>query len=196
MSERAGLTARSVLLADTAADPAAEATVARRPAWRGVRDRLAGPLKGVSVAGRRAVDQQVAAAIDRVLDVDLGETLVDAWRKHRDLVDAIRTTRADPERSETVVLADHDVGVSHHPVVEVVVNGVTLARLTWDLGIRLEVEGLVAVVRGGRLVELRGGGVAAAVTLGCEGVEIAARRLAGLDPRLVVALGTGVALAP
>jgi hypothetical protein len=191
-----GVTARDVLLGGGAGRPPAPGSVAQRPAWRGVLDRLEGPLKAVSAAGRRVVDRQLAAAIDQVLEVDLGQTLIGAWRTHSDLISAARTTRANPDRSETVTLAAHDVTASHHPYVEVVVNGLTLARLHWDLGIRLEVEGLVAVVRGGRLTELRGGGLGASVTFGCEGYEVAAGRLVGLDPRLVVTVGSGIGLLP
>ena len=193
-----GVTARDVLLGAGAGHPPAPGSVAQRPAWRGVLDRLSGPLAAVSAAGRKVVDRQLAAAIDQVLEVDLGETLVGAWRTHSDLISAARTTRGNPDRSETVTLAAHDVTASHHPYVEVVINGVALARFHCDLGLRLEVEGVVAVVRGGRLVELRGGGIGAGVTLGCEGIELAARRLLGLDPRLLVRPdpGAGVGLLP
>ena len=169
-----GLTARAVL-SPTPGIPG--------PVWRRAHDRLQGPLRAVSTAGRHAVDRHLAAAIDRMFDVDLGDTLVGGWRTHRDLLTAARTTRADASRAERVVLADHDISATHHPYLEIVINGVSLARLEWDLGIRLEVEGVVAVVRGGRLVELLGGGIGAAVTLGCEGYELAARRLVGLEPR-------------
>jgi hypothetical protein len=168
--------------------------LAARPAWRGVLGRLEGPLRSVSGAGRRLVDRQLAAAIDRVLDVDLGETLVGGWRTHSDLLAAARGTRGHADRSESVTLADHDVTASHHPYLEIVVNGAALARVHCDLGLRLEVEGLVAVVRNGRLVELRGGGLGASATLGCEGIEIAARRLVGLQPLAVVSIGSGIAL--
>lgn len=162
--------------------------------WHGVSDRLSGPLRGVSAAGRSAVEREISAAFDRILDVDLGGILVGGWRTYRSLLEAARATRDDPLRTETVALATHEITVAHHPCIEIVVNEAVLARVQCDLGIALEVSGVIAVVSRAHLVALQGGGVTAAVTLGCEGHQIASVRVAELDPALMVSLGGGIAL--
>jgi hypothetical protein len=186
------LTARTLLFGDAAGSPAL--LLPTTPGWRQVRAGLAGALRSVSAAGRDLVDRQLAAAIDGVLGVDVGGVVVGGWRKHHSLLAAARATKDDPGKAESVALAAHDITSSYHPYVEVAVNGVALARAHVDLGISLEIDGVVAIVSQAKLVALQGGGIAAAITLGCEGHQLASRRVAGIDPMVAVALGAGIPL--
>jgi hypothetical protein len=185
------VTVGTILFGDT---PPADA-VAGTPGWRAVLDGLEIALSAVSPAGRAAAGGEVASALTGLLHLDLGETVVGGWRTHRALVEAAAATRVDPAASEVVPLATHRIDETHRPCVEVVVNGVTIATVGFEVTIALEIDAVLATVRRARLVAVHGGRIAATVALTAAGRELVARAVT-LDPALVVSLGDGVTLLP
>jgi hypothetical protein len=72
-------------------------------------------LGGLSAAALQAVNREVAAVIDRLLELDLGELLLAGWRRYSELTKAAQPTLAHPGSQEMVVLASHRVVSTHHP---------------------------------------------------------------------------------
>src|SRR5262249_55712113 len=130
-----------------------------------------------------------------LVDLDLGEIVVGAWRRHRALAEAAHATQADPSLSRQVQLAWHDITAEHQPYVEVTVNGVKLATVHIDLAVTVTVEALTAAVRRGRVVSVRCGQTTVGAWLGCEGHEIAGRERP-FDLAVTVPVGPGIALLP
>ena len=123
---------------------------------------LIGPAGLGRLAGRAAaaaVSEQVSSIGQELVDLDAGEVLARIWRKRTDLVTAARQTLDEPGSAATVVLAAHDIHVDHEPQVEVLVEGVRVATVTFELALDLKVEALVAVLRDGALVEITQGNV-------------------------------------
>ena len=133
-------------------------------------------LELVSEAGREAAADQVADAAHGLLDLDLGDLVVAGWRKQGQLAAAAERTAANPGSSEVVELATHRVSSAHHPSVELLVNDVHVATVTFDLTIEFVVKALVVTVRDGHLVSLHSGACDVAATLAAEGVQLASRR--------------------
>lgn len=161
---------------------------------RGLGGAVAGAVGGLGRAGTHAVCDEVGRTADRLLDLDLGDVLGAAWRKHSALVAAGRRTAAAPGTEELVELATHKVTSVHRPYVEVLVDDVELTKVDLELRLSFLVKGVLGVVRDGRLVALRTGSCEAAATLSCEGVKVASRK-ATLDAPVLVRLGPGLALA-
>ena len=130
----------------------------------------------VSEAGREAASDQVADAANGLLDLDLGDLVVAGWRKQGQLAAAAERTAANPGSSEVVELATHRVSSAHHPSVELLVNDVHVATVTFDLTIEFVVKALVVTVRDGHLVSLHSGTCDVAATLAAEGIQLASRR--------------------
>jgi hypothetical protein len=185
------ITARTVLFGEaTPAD-----AVAGTPGWRAVLDGLEVALAAVSPAGRALAGAEVASALTGLLNLDLGETVIGGWRTHRRIVEAAAATRADPSASEVVQLATHRVEATHRPYVEIVVNGVTIATVGFELTIALDIDAVLATVRRARIVAVHGGRITATVALTAAGRELVARAVT-FDPALIVSLGDGVTLLP
>jgi len=127
----------------------------------------------------RLVDEQVAEALPDQLTADVGGLLLQGWLKHRELVGAATRTRDQPGSPERVTLATHEVSVTYRFPVEVYVNGSKVVTLDFELVLSLELDSVIAVVDGGRLVALRSGQVRAAarVTLWDQEVGTGAREL-------------------
>jgi len=133
-------------------------------------------LELVSEAGREAAADQVAVVAHGLLDLDLGELVVAGWRKQGQLAAAAERTAANPGSSEVVELATHRISSAHHPSVELLVNDVHVATVTFDLEVEFVIKALVVTVRDGHVVSLHTGACDVAATLAAEGIQLASRR--------------------
>jgi len=184
-------TVRSVLFEGTGADPAA--ALARSMEAGGVGGAVLRHLGGLSGAARHEVNRQVAVVADGLLELDVVDLLVGGWRKHAALVAAARRTLAAPGGEEVVDLVSHRIRSVHRPDVAVLLDGVRVAKIDFELTVVFEIQALAAVVRAGRLVALRGGCCDLGATLAAERILLVQQhRQFDLDARL--ALGAGVAL--
>jgi hypothetical protein len=184
-------TVRSVLFGDAGDDPTAPLAGSLEAA--GVGGAALRHLGGLSGAARREVDRQVAVVAGRLLDLDVVDLLVGGWRKHAALVAAARRTLAAPGGEEVVDLVSHRIRSTHRPDVAVLVDGVRVAKVDFELTVVFEVGALVAVVRAGRLVALRGGRCGLGATLTAEGVLLV-RQHQRFDLGARLSLGAGVEL--
>jgi hypothetical protein len=133
-------------------------------------------LELVSEAGREAAADQVAVVAHGLLDLDLGDLVVAGWRKQGQLAAAAERTAANPGSSEVVELATHRVSSAHHPFVELLVNDVHVATVTFDREVEFVVKALVVTVRDGHVVSLHTGSCDVAATLAAEGIQLASRQ--------------------
>jgi hypothetical protein len=159
----------------------------------GVLGSLGGALRGLSRAGREAASGQIATIAHGMLDLDLGDLVVGAWRKYADLTAAARRTIAAPDSTEVVELATHRITSTHRPFVELLVDDVHVATVRFELCIELVVKGLVGTVRRGYLVDVHCGDCDLTASLAAEGRELA-RRKARLELPLLLPLGGGIPL--
>jgi len=143
--------------------------------------------------GRPAVDAELKVIAAGLLDVDLGDIAVAAWRKHAALAAAARTTTTDAATERAVALATHRITSTHRPYVDVRVGGTLVARVRLELHLVFVVAALAAVVRRGRLVEVRTGRCDLAGTLSVDGEPVVTRQ-GELDLEGAVRLGAGLIL--
>jgi hypothetical protein len=189
MSNGGLVTARVVLFGTEEPD----AALAKSGGWGGVTGRLAGVLGRLSPGGRAVVERELSAAVTGLLNLSLGKLLIAGLRRHPALAAAARATATNPAATEVVQLATHRITSAHQPHVDVVVNGVRMATLNFELDVTFDVDSVVATVREARLVALHSGRCTVRVSLACEGYQIASRD-ALLDPALTANLGEGIAL--
>jgi hypothetical protein len=142
-----------------------------------------------------ALRHQVSTATEDLLNLDLVDVLMMAWRKHAALVAAARRTTAAPGSSEVVDLATHHITVTQRPYIDLLCDEMRVGRVQIELQLDFTVAGLVAVVRAGLLVAVQTGHCTIAATLLIEGEQVATRS-AHLDLPLAVRLGAGIALLP
>lgn len=133
----------------------------------------------------RAVDREVATVADALLGVDLGTAFLSGWRKHSDLTRAAERTLAVPGSEDVVSLASHRVVWSYRPHIDLFVDGAKVATIDIELRVVFDIRGVVAVVRGGELVALRGGDCMVDAELTVEGRPVA-RKEGRMDLGLIV----------
>lgn len=130
-------------------------------------------FSGLAKAGRKAMGREVAAVVARLLDLEFSRLLLAAWRKHDALAQAGRRTFEAPGAQEVVELLAHRITSAHRPSVDLSIDGVRLATLNFELQLSFLVEGLIATVYSGELVQIDSGNCDVAATLACEEIEIA-----------------------
>jgi hypothetical protein len=157
------------------------------------------PVEELLRAGRpAAVGAELTVVVAGLLDLDLGDIAVSAWRKHTALAAAARETVAAshggrPEVERTVDLARHRITSTHRPYIDVRAGAALVTRVQLELNLVFEVAALAAVVRQGRMVALRTGRCELTGTLSVDGEPVVARR-GELDLAEAVRLGEGLVL--
>ena len=85
-------------------------------------------LENLPRASRDAAVRETTAAAAGLLNLDLIGGLVAGWRKHHDLTAAAQRTIAAPGSVELVDMAGHQISISQHPSVTVLVDGAQVAH--------------------------------------------------------------------
>lgn len=142
-----------------------------------------------------ALQHEVSTATTNLLQLDLIDLLVRAWRKQADLVAAAQRTAAIPGSSEVVELATHRITSIHRPYIDLLVEDVRIGRIHLELELVFTVKGLLTVVQGGALVAVRCGSCTVDAGLAIERIPVASRE-ATFDLPGQVRLGRGLPLLP
>jgi hypothetical protein len=175
------------LLFEPGPDAARAERIAHRLNEKGVAASALGGIREVHGAGRRALDQDIAVVLDKLLALDLSHVLVACLRKHAALVSAAERTLAAPDSDEVVALATRSASATYSPHVDLLLDGVKVKTFEWELSVAFELTGLAAVVRRGELSALEGGDCAVTVALSLDGERFAEHQ-ADFDPMLLVKL--------
>ncbi|MFI6144495.1 hypothetical protein [Streptomyces sp. NPDC051109] len=135
---------------------------------------LPGP-HGLTTAADRAVGRELATVVDGFLDLDLVSLVASGWSQYKVLKEAARRTRGSPGSEEVVALATHTVSSTHHPSVDLLVDGAPAATVAVKLTVLFRISGLVAVVRDGLLVAARSGQCTVEARLAVRDIPVASR---------------------
>jgi hypothetical protein len=119
----------------------------------------------------RTLDERVGGVLHRLLDIDLGELVVEGWGDGGELADAAARGRHGRSVVE-VAPADHRITSTHHPTVDVLAGGEAVTTLRFDLEVSLRLRGVVALVGGGFLLDVPHGRLLAQATLALDGREV------------------------
>jgi hypothetical protein len=171
-------------------------TVTREILAAGTGGNLDRALKGLPQAARDAAAREVTTATAGLLNINLvDDVLLPGWRQYRDLTSAARRTLTAPGTTELVHVASHRVSAEQQPYIAILVNGRKVATLHLRLSLVLDINALLARVRGGRLVAILTGSCDVTATLAINGTDVASKP-AHLDLPGEVALRRAVRLLP
>ncbi|HEX2805381.1 MAG TPA: hypothetical protein VHN80_04350 [Kineosporiaceae bacterium] len=168
--------------------------LADRLAAAGTLQNVHGRLAGIGDSVWAAAHKELASMAATFLDLDLASVAVSGWCKHRELVDVAQ--RLDGSAASAVVpLWTQDISLTQKPHVDLVVGGMTVAVVRFELKVDIKVIGVSGVVRGGALVAFEGGRCELTASFSAGGVCLA-RRTAQFDPHRAIPLGKGIMLVP
>jgi hypothetical protein len=93
----------------------------------------------------------VALELHGLLDISVGDVLVGAWNRARELQDALEQTREKADQTILVPLVDHTIKSEHRPYIDILQNDVAIARLEFSVHLELDLDGILVRVRSGRI---------------------------------------------
>ncbi|MFF3070611.1 hypothetical protein [Kitasatospora sp. NPDC057936] len=152
-------------------------------------------LEGLTRPLSHAAGQEAESVVHGFLGLDMIDLLAGGWLTYTKLTEAARRTCEVPGSEEVVALLDHRVRSVHHPTVKVFVDDQPVGTLRVDIEVVFDLEGLIAVVRAGKLAAVRAGRCTAGATVAVERITVADRR-ASFDLPGGVRLRGGVVLHP
>ena len=145
------------------------------------------------VPGLAAVEREVANAMDGLLSLNLVDLAAAGWKKYDALRDAAKRTRDAPNTEEVVALATHKIESTHHPSVELYVDGKSIGTIEMTLEITFTMSAVLAVVKQARLTAIKSGNCTVAGSLTVAGFEVA-KKQRKFDLPGAVRLRHGIAL--
>ena len=145
------------------------------------------------VPGLAAVEREVANAMDGLLSLNLVDLAAAGWKKYDALRHAAKRTRDAPKTEEVVALATHKIESTHHPSVELHVDGTSIGTIEMTLEITFTMAAVLAVVKQARLTAIKSGNCAVAGSLTVAGFEVA-KKQRKFDLPGAVRLRHGIAL--
>jgi hypothetical protein len=152
-------------------------------------------LRRLSGSALETVNREIATVADGLFNLDLGDVLLAGWSKYSELTKAAERTLASPGSKEVVVLATHRVVSTHHPSVDLLVDGVKAHTFVFELKVVFDLNGVTAVLCQGDLVALQCGKCVVTATLTLEGTPLELSRKGHIDLALVVPLHRHIPLA-
>ena len=151
------LTLGNVLLAGaTTVSDRLGASLASGPEANQIKAALAKAAPGLPLG---TLVEGISKAVQDALDIPVTDVVIGAWQRARDLRAALETTRESAEATALVPLLSHAITSEHRPYVDIVVEGVPLARLVFPVKVEFRLEGVVARVRQGQIADILAGSI-------------------------------------
>ena len=154
---------------------------------------LVSGFPGLTAEAGRAVQHEVATVGTELLSLNLLDLAVAGWNRYESLREAARRTRDAPTTEEVVALVTHRIESSHHPTVELFIDGKSVGKIEVGLDVAFDMAGVLAVVRQARLTAIRSGNCTVTGTLAIDRTDVAQRQRQ-FDLPGAVRLRHGVAL--
>ena len=107
--------------------------------------------------------------------------LVWGWKKRREIIKYRDTKKYPPEKAYLVPLLEHSLTSKHASTVEAVYNGKSIAKIKFDITVKLNLDGAVLKIRNARIEEVKYGSCTGAGNIAYGGVKILEKETAPFD---------------
>jgi hypothetical protein len=147
---------------------------------------------GAGQVARDQIDSDLTRLADEMLGMRAVDLITAGWRKHAELVAAAKKTTAAADETMFVNLASHRIISRHSWTINVVISAPVIS-IVFVLIVAFDIDALLAVVRAGRIVGIRGGRCTMHATLTAQGRPLADQSLQ-FDINTQLALDPGINL--
>lgn len=117
----------------------------------------------------------IAARIPDMLHLDLGAILVGSWKKVSEFQRYADPSEYPPDETIFVKLGQHTVTSSHRPHLDIVVDGVKVDTVPFELRLTLTLDTALLTIRAGEVLAVAPGACRAAGQFTCEGYPLVKR---------------------
>jgi hypothetical protein len=121
-------------------------------------------------------EREVAKAADGLLSMNLADLAATGCKRYKALRQAGYRTRTAPTAEEIVALATHRTESSHHPTIDVYIDGKSVVNIEVAINGAFNMAGVLAVVRQAHLVAIKSGNCTVSGNLAVHGVTAAQKQ--------------------
>jgi len=137
--------------------------------------RLTRVLPGHGFLNVSGAFRTIAARIPDLLQLDLGAIFVGGWKKVSEFQRYADPVKYPPDETIFVKLGRHTVTSSHKPSLDIVVDGVKVDTVPFEVKLTLTLDTALLTIRGGEVLAVAPGACKAAGELKCEGYSLVKR---------------------
>lgn len=143
---------------------------------------------------KQAVRGAILEKVPELLNVNVSEILVAAWKKYKMLQKYADRERYAPEETILVPLADHTVKSEHHPYVEILVGEHPIGKITFDVSFELTLHGFVLRIQDATIKEIQTGTWEGKGAIALEGIVLVEKGFEPIELPGKIGLGRGISL--
>ena len=122
----------------------------------------------------------IAARIAELLRLDLGVILAGGWKKMAELRSYTDRSKYGPDETVFVEITRHTVTSTHKPSLDILVDGVKIDTLPFELKLTLTLDSALLTIRDGKILAVSPGACTAGGEMTLEGFEILKRDAAAV----------------
>jgi len=115
---------------------------------------------------------EIMEKVKDILNIDLADIMVGAWKKRQEISKYADTQKYPPGDTFLVPLFEHTVVSKHTPRIEVLVNGMEVGRILFEIDVALTLEGAILRIDGGSILGVSTGRCRGKGAIKCEGVTL------------------------
>jgi hypothetical protein len=151
--------------------------------WQAFQEKLKEEAKGIKWT---AAMPDLGAKICELLDIKIHDVLMTAWKKAEALRQALADSKADPERSIYLDLAEHSIDYETQPFIDVKIKGASVKKITLTVALNLKLKGFTLKVQNGAICEIQTGSCEGKGTIKYDKLSIAEKKLSPIKLPLII----------
>jgi hypothetical protein len=153
-------------------------------------------LLQVRLAGFAGLTTDLGKALWDLLDLRISDIFVKTWNEAGILKKYLDPEEYQPNAEVSVTLSGHKITSEHHPYLDIVLDGMRLARIILDVNLEFDLDGLVLKIKNGRIREIRTGSCKAKGKVSYKGLLLLQEQSESLDLPGSLHFEKGIPIAP
>ena len=123
--------------------------------WKEFQSRLGREIKTIKWP---AAMPDLASKITELFDIELPGILVPAWKKAKELQEALDESKNSPDEVTVLNLAEHEITNEFHPYIEIRIAGIPLPKkIEFKVEIATTLKGINLKIQAGAIKEIQAG---------------------------------------
>ena len=123
--------------------------------WKEFQSRLGREIKTIRWP---AAMPDLASKITELFDIELPGLLVPAWKKAKELQEALEESKKSPDEVTVLNLAEHEITNEFHPYIEIRIAGMPLPKkIEFKVQIATTLKGINLKIQNGAITEIQTG---------------------------------------
>jgi hypothetical protein len=133
--------------------------------------------------------------ISKLLDIDIAEIMLKAWKNCFDLRKYADTNAFPPDRTFLEPLIEHTITSKHKPEIVVEIDHAFKKTIPFEITLELLVKGLTLEISAGKIMKIHTGEITGKGSVECLNVILLEKKSGPLAIPGIIELGNGIALA-